>query len=588
MKEGEIKVEKERTTEEKEGKKGFSLVQKLLCLSIIPTVALGIVIAIYAAASIVDGMQDEFLSGLRNSSLFIRSAYDALDEGAYALDENGDLVKGGLNVTAQEELLDSFIKDTDMAVTFFYGDTRMATSLIDKESGKRIVGTQAAQEVTDAVLKRGEEYTATDIVINGSNYYACYIPLKNGSEVIGMVFVGAPSEDINTFITEKVRNIIILCLLILALVAVVVVRAALKISNSIKDMEKAVVRISQGDLTTVIDPKSLKRSDEIGVMARALRDTINKLSEIIRDITRSATVLMKDGHDLENMASQTSNTSDEVSRAVEEIAKGAIVQAEGIERATGLVSDMGEQIERIAGNIQLLYQTSEQMQSAGKYAEDNMKEFTVSNEQTNTAIGKVAENVKKTDESVNTIADALSLITDIADETNLLSLNASIEAARAGDAGRGFAVVAAQIQKLAEESNSSASQISRIITTLSADSANTISVMDELSRNLEVQQEKLVDTLNRFHDVSGGIVSSNESTEQIHKQATDCNESRNSVIDIIQDLSALSEENAASTEQTTASMEELNATINLLAESAKSLQNLAVALENDMKFFKVE
>lgn len=577
----------EKIVGEKKEKKGFSLMQRLLCLSMIPTVILGALIAIYAAGSLVDGMQDEFLSGLRSTAVSIRSAYSALDEGEYVLNEAGDLVKGDLNITAEEELLDSFVIDTDAAVTFIYGDTRMATTLIDEESGKRIIGTQVSKEVADTVLNRGEEYTSTDIIINGSNYYACYIPIQQGNEIIGMVFVGAPSQSINTFITEKVRNIIIMCLIILVLVAGVVIRAAVKITNSITDMEKVVVRISRGDLTTVIDPKSLKRSDEIGVMARALRDTIDKLSEIIRNIGQSAGVLMKEGNELGNMANQTSNTSDEVSHAVEEIAKGAVVQAEAIERATGLVSDMGEQIEQIAGGIQALYQISGEMQSAGKYAEDNMKQFTVSNDQTNTAIGKVAENVKKTDDSVNVIADALSLITDIADETNLLSLNASIEAARAGDAGRGFAVVAAQIQKLAEESNSSALQISQIISTLSEDSANTLSVMDELGRNLKVQQEKLVDTLNRFNDVSGGIVSSNESTKQIHKQATDCNESRNSVIDIIQDLSALSQENAASTEQTTASMEELNATISLLAVSAKELQDLAVALENDVKFFKV-
>lgn len=582
----------EQGTEEKvigetKEKKGLSLMQQLLGLALIPAIVLGIVISLYAAGSLVGGMQQEFLDGLRNTAISIRSAYEALDEGEYALNENGELVKGSLNITAEEELLESFINDTEAAVTFIYGDTRMATTLIDAESGKRIVGTQVSEEVADAVLNRGEEYTATNIIINGSNHYACYIPLKNGNEIIGMVFVGEPSKSINTFIGEKVRDIIIMCLIILVLVGVVVGYVAKRITHSIEDIEKVAVGISHGDLTVAISPKSLKRSDEIGIMARALSDMIDKLKEIVEDIAKSAEVLMKDGHELENMASQTSNTSDEVSRAVEEIAKGAIVQAEEIERATGLVSDMGEQIEQIAGSIQELYHTSGEMQSAGKYAEDNMKQFTVSNEQTNTAINKVAENVKKTDKSVNAIADALTLITDIADETNLLSLNASIEAARAGDAGRGFAIVASQIQKLAEESNSSASQISQIITTLSEDSANTLSVVDELGKNLEVQQEKLVDTLNRFNDVSGGIISSNESTEQINKQASDCNESRNSVIDIIQDLSALSEENAASTQQTTASMEELNATINLLAEEAKELQGLAVDLENDIKFFKV-
>lgn len=577
----------EKVVGEAKGKKGLSLMYQLLGLALIPAIVLGIVISIYAAGSLADGMQQEFLDGLRNTAISVRSAYDALDAGEYTLNENGELVKGSLNITAEEELLDSFVSDTEAAVTLIYGDTRMATTLIDANSGKRIVGTQVSEEVADTVLKRGEEYTATDITINGSNHYACYIPLKNGNEIIGMVFVGEPSQSINTFIGQKVRNIIIMCLIILVLVGVVVGYVAKRITHSIEDIEKVAVGISHGDLTIAISPKSLKRSDEIGIMARALSDMIDKLKEIVQDIAKSAEILMKDGHELENMASQTSNTSDEVSRAVEEIAKGAIVQAEEIERATGLVSDMGEQIEQIAGSIQELYHTSGEMQSAGKYAEDNMKQFTVSNEQTNTAISKVAENVRKTDRSVNVIADALSLITDIADETNLLSLNASIEAARAGDAGRGFAVVAAQIQKLAEESNSSASQISQIITTLSEDSANTLSVMDELGKNLEVQQEKLVDTLNRFNDVSGGIISSNKSTEQINKQASDCNDSRNSVIDIIQDLSALSQENAASTEQTTASMEELNATINLLAVSAKELQELAIALENDMRFFKV-
>lgn len=582
----------EKGTEEKviggtKGKKGISLRHQLLIMAIIPAVVMGGALAAYAARSLVGGMQQEFLSGLRNTAISIRSAYDALDEGDYVLNENGELVKGSLNITDEEKLLDSFINDTEMAVTFIYGDTRKATTLIDAESGKRIVGTQVSEQVADAVLKRGEEYTATDIVINGSNHYACYIPLKNGNEIVGMVFVGEPSQSINTFIMAKVRDISIMCLIILVVIGLVVGYIAKKIANHIVGMEKVVVGISHGDLTISIDPKALKRPDEIGVMARALKDMLDKLNEIVQDIAKSAEVLMKDGHELESMASQTSNTSDEVSRAVEEIAKGAIVQAEEIERATGLVSDMGEQIEQIAGSIQALYHTSGEMQSAGKYAEDNMKQFTVSNEQTNTAISKVAENVRKTDKSVNVIADALSLITDIADETNLLSLNASIEAARAGDAGRGFAVVAAQIQKLAEESNNSASQISQIITNLSEDSANTLAVMDELGKNLEVQQEKLVDTLNRFNDVSGGIISSNESTEQINRQASDCNDSRNSVIDIIQDLSALSQENAASTEQTTASMEELNATINLLAVSAKELQELAIALQNDMKFFKV-
>ena len=121
----------------------------------------------------------------------------------------------------------------------------------------------------------------------------------------------------------------------------------------------------------------------------------------------------------------------------------------------------------------------------------------------------------------------------------------------------------------------------------SEDSANTLTVMDEVRENVAVQQEKMVETMDKFNAVRQGIVASNESTEQIHKQASDCDTARVAVVDIIQNLSALSEENAASTQETTASMEELNATINVLADDANSLKEVAASLEKEMRFFTV-
>lgn len=578
-----------KVTEEKKGKgKGFSLMKRLLCMSIIPVVALAAVVTTSAIVSMVDGMQEESLTGLRNVANCMQAAYNALDPGDYALNDQGELVKGELNVSADEELIDSFVEGTEVGVTIFYGDTRMATSLISAEDGKRIVGTKASEQVTDLVVNQGKEYEAVDLVINGENYYAYYLPAKNADgEVVGMFFAGQPSQSINKFIMEKAATILVLCVLITIVVIVIVIVISRRITRSIENTEKILVQVSEGDLTAAVDEKAMKRSDEIGIMSRALNTTLGELRNIITDISASAKTLMEEGTQLEGMANQTSHSTDEVSRAVEEISKGAVTQAEEVEQATHLVSDMGQQIEHIAASINQLYKVSERMQKAGEEAQNNMNLLKDSNEHTTAAIGKVADNVEKTDKSVAAIAEALGMIRDIADETNLLSLNASIEAARAGEAGKGFAVVAAQIQKLAEESSASAAQIAEIISTLSEDSANTLSVMEELRENIAVQQEKMVETIDRFDAVRGGIVSSNEGTAQIHKQASDCDASRVSVVDIIQNLSALSEENAASTEETTASMEELNATINLLAQSAKGLQQLAQSLENDMKFFRL-
>ncbi len=569
-------------------KRGISLLTELILIALVPMLILAATLSIYASISIHDGMQEEFLEGLRTTAVAVHAGFDSINPGEdYTMSEDGDLMKGDHDLTADETLLDSYVAGTKMQVTLFYGDTRVATTLIG-EDGKRILGTKASDVVIDTVLKKGEEYHSTDLVINGKPHYAYYVPAKDHTgNIIGMFFVGEESSEVDAFISKKITALIGISILMLIIAFLLVFFAAKNIANAVLDTEKVLTQLSEGDLTATINPKGMKRGDEIGTMANALDRTLKELRNVIMHIQHSADVLMREGTELGDMASQTSHTTDEISLAVEEVSKGAITQAEEVERATNLVSDMGMKIEQIVHSIDVLYQVAESMQQAGNEAQSNMNLLKDSNEQTNIAIEKVAENVEKTDKSVAAISEALQLITDIADETNLLSLNASIEAARAGEAGRGFAVVAAQIQKLAEESNASAAQIADIITTLSQDSANTLSVMDNLRDNISVQQEKMLDTIDKFSSVREGIVSSTDSTTQIHSQASDCDSSRVSVVDIIQDLSALSEENAASTQETTASMQELNATINLLSNAAKELQDLAISLENDMRFFKM-
>lgn len=572
----------------KEKKKAnFTLMKRLLCMSLLPAALMGIVITVYASFSMVEGMQMEFLEALRDTTITVHAAYDALDDGDYYLNDAGQLMKGDLNVTENEALLDSFVEGTEVELTIFYGDTRMATTLLHKD-GTRNIGTQASEAIVEIVINQDQEYETTDVVIDDEHYYGFYLPVENDNgEVVAMFFAGEESAVVNEFIFSKLTAIVLMAIGVMALAIAVIIWAAKRIITSIDATKNALVKISEGDLTVQVDPAAMKRGDEIGIMSRALYMTISELQDIISNVMSSAKALESKGVQLGEMSNQTSHTTDEVSRAVEEISKGAVTQAEEVESATHLVSDMGIQIEQIVQSISGLYKVAEKMQKAGNEAQNNMNLLKESNEKTTVAIEKVAENVEKTDKSVAVIAEALSLITDIADETNLLSLNASIEAARAGEAGRGFAVVAAQIQKLAEESNASAAQIAEIITTLSEDSANTLTVMDEVRQNVAVQQEKMIETMDKFSDVRQGIVASNESTEQIHKQASDCDNARVAVVDIIQNLSALSEENAASTQETTASMEELNATINVLADEANSLKELAASLEKDMRFFTV-
>ena len=175
----------------------------------------------------------------------------------------------------------------------------------------------------------------------------------------------------------------------------------------------------------------------------------------------------------------------------------------------------------------------------------------------------------------------------MASQTSLLSLNASIESARAGEAGKGFAVVASEIQKLSSQSDSTASKIQEIITDLQNDSKETLEVMRSTEVLVREQYEKLAATKERFKEVGNGINVSKHGTDVIKGNAQVCDSSRVTVVDVISNLSAISEENAASTQQTTSSMQELNATINILAETAAKVKEVSDQLNEDMKYFKM-
>lgn len=472
-------------------------------------------------------------------------------------------------------------------ITLFFGDVRRATSLKDIDTGKRIVGTQASAEVAGAVLK-GQEYSATDLVVNKQNYYAYYIPLKNpDGTIVGMVFAGEPSASVDEFIMDKVLLVIAAVVIVLLIAVVIVVVVALRIVKAVNRAQEAIENLSQGNLAYEVDDIILRRRDEIGDMGRRVKECIASLRTIVCGIQDSSQNVLASGDRLETVANRSSEHANEITRAVDEISQGAISQAEEIEGATVKISEMGDIIENIVSNIANLTDISAGMQENGQEADRIIRELSNSNDKTVEAVQSVARTVEATDESVKKISEAVEMITSVAEQTNLLSLNASIEAARAGEAGKGFAVVATEIQKLSEESNRSAQRITTIITGLAEDSRNSMEKMTEVKRILQEQQEKLDITKQQFGHVRDGIVSTREDTVSVNRQAKECDESREGVVNIIQNLSAISQENAASSQETTSTMQELNETIGSLAVSAHELRQLAVSLNESTHFFNL-
>ncbi|MBQ9984276.1 MAG: cache domain-containing protein [Lachnospiraceae bacterium] len=570
------------------GKIRLSLPVQIGALALVPLLALAIILSVVGAQSIREGITQEIFTRLEDATIAMSTMADAVSEGDYELDADNNLIKGDYNLTQHVDILDSMVEGTDMDVTFFYDKTRRATTLRDKDSGERILGTDASDAVYETVVKNGESMTADDLVINGEPYYAYYAPLKNSNgEVIGMLFAGAPATETNEFINGEIFRLVRASIIVAIIASILIVVVVMNMRKAIYATSKAVNELSEGNLSIMIDTKTLQRSDELGDMAREVNLLKDKLTEIIMNVKSSSETLMGAGHDLSAMANETSATADEISRAVEGISNGAFSQAGDVESATVNVADMGDVISRIVDKVSTLDMTSNQMEESRDSAMSIIEQLANSNKNTLQAIENIGQQIQVTNESATKISEAIQIISSIAEETNLLSLNASIEAARAGEQGRGFAVVASQIQTLADQSNESSQKIKKIVEDLINESNRTVAIMVDVEKEVNEEAQKLTQTREEFEQVSRGITETRYGTNEIKDQTVICNTSREGVVDIMSNLSAISEENAASTEETMASMEELNATINLLASSADDLVNLSKELEEQIAFFQI-
>lgn len=328
-----------------------------------------------------------------------------------------------------------------------------------------------------------------------------------------------------------------------------------RLAGGIKRVEGNLRKIKEGDLSFEIDPKLTGRSDEIGKIAQSLNQVKLSLANMIGDVSNASTQLKKSSEDFSQKFGDISDSIHDTNRAVDEMAKGTASLAEETEVVNEKVQKLGDVIDIENDEMSKLETSVDTMMKFSDGASESIKKLYEITEVTTNAIQVVSEQTRQTSESAVHINEMVEIIKSMASQTNLLSLNASIESARAGEAGKGFAVVAGEIRNLAEKSAESAAGIEAVVRELTTNVEVSTNRMQEVMENVTEQQRQLQETQDAFNNLYKEINIVDDVANTISKQTDILNELKVVVSDSVSNLGSVVEENSASAEETSAGMQ---------------------------------
>lgn len=552
-------------------KKKFSYLQAILMIGCIPLIAAIIIITTYAA----NKMRDELIN-----STYLRLKSCAISvEQYFTWDIREDIL-------AKDEVSYNFIdslKDNNIEQTLFLNDERFITSISDG-NGNRIEGTKADPKIWETV-KAGNDYMASGVEIQGDKYYVYYKPVcSDDGTILGMAFCGEKEILVTNALSKMLKNLYIIAGVLLVFFISILVYLAFKIRKPLMKTSEYINQVANGNLNGELNCKSVIY--EVKTLIDASSALKEKLNGIVTNVDDHVIQLDTSMDSLNTLAEANSTGTNQIKQVIDDLSETAVTLADNIQSVNMKIIEMGDDISVIDSEVTTLDDNSTKMNQANQNAAESMNMVLKSSRTSSDIITDIIEQVRETNQAIASINEAVELISSITAQTNLLSLNASIEAARAGQAGKGFAVVASEIKQLADQSNESATTIKDIATNILEKSNESVKLTEKMKTLVEQEQTDIVHAKSGFDTLSQTIEANISIAKNISEKTKDLEELKQNIINSITELSAISEENAASNEEVNASVTNIAESIDQISEDTQLIKNVSSDLEELMKYFK--
>ncbi|AFQ56279.1 MULTISPECIES: methyl-accepting chemotaxis protein TlpC [Bacillus] len=554
---------------------------KILCLVFVVILLFSASVGTVMLKEITESMK-QMATEKAKGDLALSSTYiDDVMSGDWQV-KNNKLYKGQTQINGNEDIVDLLGEKTGDTITIFQGDTRVATNVM--KNGERAVGTQASSEVIAAVLKKGKRfYGQADVA--GSSYQTAYMPLKDqNGNIIGMLYTGA-NQSILASLTQSLFTQFAIVLVIVIMVSVILVLVfTRKINKRLNALKSAFESAGNGDMTIEVSDKTGDELSELSVYYNKMR---MKLNDTIQTVQQSALQLASASQQLSAGAEETNQASEKITEAVQQIANGAQDQITRIENSESSLKQASADIRDISANTAAIADKGQLAQSKADIGQKEIANVQAQMDAIHQSIQKSGEIIHQLDGRSKQIEQILSVITQIADQTNLLALNAAIEAARAGEQGKGFAVVADEVRKLAEESQQSAGQISKLIIEIQKDMNRSARSVEHVKTEAAEGVTMIQRTRDAFKEIAAATGEISAEISDLSASVTNISASAHQINDSFAANTADIKESTKNTRQAAALTEEQFAAMEEITAASETLSQLAEELTGIISQFKM-
>lgn len=450
---------------------------------------------------------------------------------------------------------------------------------------KEKVGQPVENAVIKGVVQQLQDGTKPDTavveyVFDGTTKYSAYTILNN--EDI-LVLTADESEALSgiTVVTGVAIGIstvvVLLAIIICFILGRRLMRPLVKVSTIIEE-------IANGDINA--DFGMVKESnDEIGLIIEKMKELTQSLGSIVGKIRNSSDTMSANSYELNDTSSQTLAANNEISKAVEDVAEGSTGMAASISKINENLEEMSNETKDINESVNEIRNQTAAVQDSSKIMNDKIKSMQDSSHKMDDGISAISKRIETVNTTVDKVSNIVSVIEEISSETNLLSLNASIEAARAGDAGKGFAVVAQEIRVLSDNTNTELENIKQIISSLVEECRYCVQASGTIVEDNAKQKEEIKAVLDEFGSLDEQIQKTAEKADEIEELVTAMIELNDDITKSSNSLTDVSAANAAATEEMNANIEELNAMMNGVSEMAGHMNDESDGLKEALSFF---